>query len=208
MFKLPAQVAYRGTRGAYRKMKRRKRNGRGMIFSEDGDHQVVEGPLHKWVNYLRGWRKRWFILESPGLLAYYSNHKKKTCLGTIPLTDAVVTISRRSPLRFVVDTDYGVFYLRATSAEQRDQWIEGIKDSQILYDFQQGRETPASADEGDGFRRPGPGLDGYSYDEYRMDDHIYGGYSSQSPEVAIDLEDLNEVRLALLIPAAASCSGC
>ena len=90
----------------------------------------------------------------------------------------------------------------------RRQWIEGIKDSQILYDFQQGRETPASADEGDGFRRPGPGLDGYSYDEYRMDDHIYGGYSSQSPEVAIDLEDLNEVRLALLIPAAASCSGC
>lgn len=194
VFKLPAQVAYRGTRGAYRKMKRHKRNQRGMIFSEDGDHQVVEGPLHKWVNYLRGWRKRWFILESPGLLAYYSNHKKKACLGTIPLTDADVTISRRSPLRFVVDTDYGVFYLRATSAEQRDQWIEGIKESQILNDLQQGREPPISAGEGSDLRTPGPGRNG-GYDEYdSMDDRIYGGYGSQSPEVAIDPTELDEVR--------------
>lgn len=195
MFKLPAQVAYRGTRGAYRKMKRRKRVGRGMIFSEDGDHQVVEGPLHNWVNYLRGWRRRWFILESPGLLAYYSNHKKKTCLGTIPLTDATVTISRRSPLRFVVDTDYGVFYLRATSAEQRDQWIDGIKDSQVLYDLQQGREPPVSAGEADGSHNPEPGLDGDGYDEYDMDDRIYGGYTSAEP--TFDATELDEVRVNL-----------
>jgi len=107
------------------------------MFSEVGDHQVIEGPLHRWVNYVRGWQKRWFLLEAPGLLAYYGNHKKKNCLGTIPLADATVTISRRSPLRFVVDTpDYGVFYLRATSADQRNQWIRGIQESQILYRYQ------------------------------------------------------------------------
>ena len=118
-------------------MKSRRRLGRGIMFSEVGDHQVIEGPLHRWVNDVRGWQKRWFLLEAPGLLAYYGNHKKKNCLGTIPLADATVTISRRSPLRFVVDTpDYGVFYLRATSADQRNQWIRGIQESQILYRYQ------------------------------------------------------------------------
>jgi len=137
MFRAPAKGLYRGTRGAYRKMKSRRRLGRGIMFSEVGDHQVIEGPLHRWVNYVRGWQKRWFLLEAPGLLAYYGNHKKKNCLGTIPLADATVTISRRSPLRFVVDTpDYGVFYLRATSADQRNQWIRGIQESQILYRYQ------------------------------------------------------------------------
>lgn len=182
-------------------MKKRKGPGRGMIISEDGDHHVVEGPLHNWVNYLRGWRKRWFILEAPGLLTYYRNHKKKTCLGTIPLCDAEVTISRHSPLRFVVDTDYGVFYLRATSAEQRDQWIDGIKDSQVLYDLQQGRDR-ASAGEGDDSRIQVDGPDGDDDEEYGMDGRVFGSYGygipmgsgSESREQAIDCTELDEVR--------------
>jgi hypothetical protein len=200
VFKLPAQVAYRGTRGAYRKMKSRRRVGRGMIFSEVGGHHVVEGPLHKWVNYLRGWRKRWFILEAPGLLAYYSNHKKKTCLGTIPLSDAVVTISRRSPLRFVVDTDYGIFYLRATSAEQRDQWIHGIKDSQLLHEYQQSNDPTVSEGE-EGMRRAhvlDRDLGGGGYDDYDIDDDDEDdgyGYGYGNAPARADTSELDEVRL-------------
>jgi hypothetical protein len=65
VFKLPAQVAYRGTRGAYRKMKSRRRVGPGMIFSEAGDQQVIEGPLHKWANYVVG------ILR-PALVSFFA----------------------------------------------------------------------------------------------------------------------------------------
>ena len=192
VFKLPAQVAYRGTRGAYRKMKSRRRVGPGMIFSEAGDQQVIEGPLHKWVNYVRGWQKRWFLLEAPGLLAYYSNHKKKTCLGTIPLSDAIVTISRRSPLRFVVDTDYGIFYLRATSADQRNQWIQGIKHSQ-----QQAEQPDIS--EGDDGMAGGDDDMSDSGDDYGAD---YGPYGYGNPHPALTSE-LDE-RLALVTNRLAS----
>jgi hypothetical protein len=48
--------------------------------------------------------------------------------------ESVVTISRRSPLRFVLDTEsYGVFYLRAACAEQRSQWIRGIQRSCAMH---------------------------------------------------------------------------
>lgn len=31
---------------------------------------AVAGVLHKWVNYGKGWRSRWFVLEG-GVLSYY-----------------------------------------------------------------------------------------------------------------------------------------
>lgn len=31
---------------------------------------AVAGVLHKWVNYGKGWRSRWFVLED-GVLSYY-----------------------------------------------------------------------------------------------------------------------------------------
>lgn len=31
---------------------------------------AVVGVLHKWVNYGKGWRSRWFVLED-GVLSYY-----------------------------------------------------------------------------------------------------------------------------------------
>ncbi|CAI0403964.1 unnamed protein product [Linum tenue] len=36
---------------------------------------VLSGILHKWVNYGRGWRPRWFVLQD-GVLSYYKIHGK------------------------------------------------------------------------------------------------------------------------------------
>lgn len=34
---------------------------------------VIEGPLSKWTNVMKGWQYRWFVLdESSGLLSYYT----------------------------------------------------------------------------------------------------------------------------------------
>lgn len=33
----------------------------------------VAGVLHKWVNYGKGWRPRWFVLQD-GVLSYYKIH--------------------------------------------------------------------------------------------------------------------------------------
>ncbi|KAJ4715143.1 Oxysterol-binding protein-related protein like [Melia azedarach] len=37
------------------------------------DHLGIAGILHKWVNYGRGWRPRWFVLKD-GVLSYYKIH--------------------------------------------------------------------------------------------------------------------------------------
>ena len=77
-------------------------------------------------------------METPGLLSFYKDHKKKEgCLGTIPLSNAVVTVSKSDESRFVIDTEYGVFYLRTRSAnrlQQRDDWISTIRLSQDLFE--------------------------------------------------------------------------
>ena len=34
---------------------------------------VIEGPLSKWTNVMKGWQYRWFVLDdNAGLLSYYT----------------------------------------------------------------------------------------------------------------------------------------
>ena len=34
---------------------------------------MMEGPLSKWTNVVRGWQYRWFVLDDDvGLLSYYT----------------------------------------------------------------------------------------------------------------------------------------
>ena len=33
--------------------------------------------MMRWVSYVRGWQKRWFVMEAPGVMTYYKNYKKK-----------------------------------------------------------------------------------------------------------------------------------
>jgi hypothetical protein len=109
VFKYPAQGIYRGTRGALRKMKRKKRRKKRMSFgpttsfSEVGETVAIEGPLYRWVNYVRGWQRRWFVLSAPGLLVYFGNQKKKSCLGTIPLSvrHAQPTVPLRTARKYI-----------------------------------------------------------------------------------------------------------
>lgn len=43
------------------------------VAAYQGGPQPVAGVLEKWVNYGKGWRPRWFVLER-GLLSYYKLH--------------------------------------------------------------------------------------------------------------------------------------
>ena len=136
-FVMPAKLVHRGLR----KIKPKRRIGIAFNSQEEGR---IEGPLQRWTNYFRGWQTRWFVMEAPGLLTYYKNHKKKSCLGTISLSNAILTVSTDDDARFVIDTDYGVFYLRTQSenqAEQRGEWIKTIQMSQSLYEEARARTS-------------------------------------------------------------------
>lgn len=49
------------------------RDPKGGAFSNGVASGSVAGILYKWVNYGKGWRSRWFMLED-GVLSYYKIH--------------------------------------------------------------------------------------------------------------------------------------
>ncbi|CAJ1974770.1 unnamed protein product [Sphenostylis stenocarpa] len=52
---------------------RQHTTSRGEVMLNDVVGNGISGILHKWVNYGRGWRPRWFVLHD-GVLSYYKIH--------------------------------------------------------------------------------------------------------------------------------------
>lgn len=48
---------------------------------------AVAGVLHKWVNYGKGWRSRWFVLED-GVLSYYKLRGSGGAAGEVAASPA------------------------------------------------------------------------------------------------------------------------
>lgn len=105
-------------------------------MESDSVLSLPSGWLYKWTNYLKGYRKRWFVLEN-GLFSYYryviiysnyffSSHPNAvshTCMGTIDLTN--ITISPKgSGNSFILREVRGrSYHLRALNEQDKRRWI-------------------------------------------------------------------------------------
>jgi len=89
----------------------------------------TKGWLYKWTNYIKGYQKRWFVLQN-GLLSYYRNQAEMahTCRGTISLHGAVIHTENYS-CNFVVSNGGGTqtFHLRASSEVERQKWVTALE---------------------------------------------------------------------------------
>jgi len=103
----------------------------GTNEKEDGWTPRMEGYLFKWTNYVKGWRKRYFVLEN-GVLMYYMNAKSPHCKGSVNLLNSVVVVPKRDSHRFEIDTGVGILHLRTTSKEDRDKWIRALAQSKEI----------------------------------------------------------------------------
>ena len=87
----------------------------------------IKGWLYKWTNYIKGYKKRWFVLDN-GLLYYYKNkaEKAKKCRGSISLHNSHIYTEDRC--NFVVSNfaRTKVFYLRGSSDVERQQWVSAL----------------------------------------------------------------------------------
>ena len=87
----------------------------------------TKGWLYKWTNYIKGYKKRWFVLDN-GLLYYYKNkvEKAKKCRGSISLHNSHIYTEDRC--NFVVSNfaRTKVFYLRGSSDVERQQWVSAL----------------------------------------------------------------------------------
>ncbi|KAJ3618524.1 hypothetical protein MTP99_006502 [Tenebrio molitor] len=88
---------------------------------------AMKGWLFKWTNYLKGYQRRWFVLQN-GHLSYYRNQAEMahTCRGSISLHGALIyTVDACT---FVI-TNGGTqtFHIRAASEVERQSWVTALE---------------------------------------------------------------------------------
>ncbi|VDH95328.1 oxysterol-binding protein 1 [Mytilus galloprovincialis] len=91
-------------------------------------HQAqYRGWLYKWTNYLRGYQKRWFVLQN-GLLSYYRNQAEMahTCRGTINLANAFIHTEDSNTI-VISNSGSSTYYLKATSEVERQKWVTALE---------------------------------------------------------------------------------
>ncbi|KAL7672791.1 hypothetical protein ACOME3_007672 [Neoechinorhynchus agilis] len=96
----------------------------------------MRGWLHKWTNYLKGYQRRWFVLND-GILSYYRNQTEMqfTCRGTIYLSTAIV-VSLDS-CHFLIRSGGTSMHLKAANEREKQKWIsvlELAKSKAVHYD--------------------------------------------------------------------------
>ena len=101
---------------------------RSSLKHEEENPSIIKGWLYKWTNYIRGYQKRWFILEN-GLLLYYRNKsdiakKSRRCISLHK-----GHIFTEEGYNFVVSNAGGsqIYHLRASSEEERRKWVTALE---------------------------------------------------------------------------------
>lgn len=95
---------------------------------EESEDLDIKGTLSKWTNYIHGWQDRFFALKE-GTLVYYKSQLETDfgCRGAITVDKATVKPHELDELRFEVSVSDCVWYLRATSIEDRQRWIDALQ---------------------------------------------------------------------------------
>ncbi|XP_045623888.1 oxysterol-binding protein-related protein 9 isoform X2 [Procambarus clarkii] len=98
---------------------------------------VMEGPLSKWTNVMKGWQYRWFVLDdSAGLLSYYTSKEKMVRgarRGCVRLKGAVVGIDDDDDSTFTITVDAKTFHFQAHDPDEREKWIRGLEDTIVRH---------------------------------------------------------------------------
>uniref|UniRef100_A0A8C9SFH5 Oxysterol-binding protein n=1 Tax=Scleropages formosus TaxID=113540 RepID=A0A8C9SFH5_SCLFO len=107
---------------------------------------IMEGPLSKWTNVMKGWQYRWFVLDyNAGLLSYYTSKDKMmrgSRRGCVRLRGAVIGIDDEDDSTFTITVDQKTFHFQARDADEREKWIHALEGT-ILRHTLQLQETEA-----------------------------------------------------------------
>eukprot|EP00163_Fabomonas_tropica_P007898 TRINITY_DN17539_c0_g2_i1.p1 TRINITY_DN17539_c0_g2~~TRINITY_DN17539_c0_g2_i1.p1 ORF type:complete len:765 (-),score=225.59 TRINITY_DN17539_c0_g2_i1:117-2411(-) len=121
-----------------------------MSSMSDDEAQLIDmdGYISKWANFLKGWKRRYFRIESPGVLIYFNNKKKYLkrksrgrrvrCRGTINLHMATITHHKSNKRRFIIDTNTGTYFLRSKTADECKRWVHALNQAKLFYQKQIG----------------------------------------------------------------------
>eukprot|EP00043_Microstomoeca_roanoka_P013129 m.128643 g.128643 ORF g.128643 m.128643 type:complete len:754 (-) comp15675_c0_seq1:435-2696(-) len=93
--------------------------------------QHKEGYLLKWTNYMKGFQRRYFVLDGRSLAYYRSpSEMAEGCRGSLNLLDAKI---ETTPGNNIIIQPGGsrrtgqIFHLRATSDQERQDWVNALQ---------------------------------------------------------------------------------
>ncbi|XP_070499509.1 oxysterol-binding protein-related protein 9 isoform X2 [Chironomus tepperi] len=93
----------------------------------------LEGSLFKWINMVKGWQTRWFVLEPEiSLLSYYTSREKMmkgVRRGCVRLRGAIIGIDDQDVNTFTITVDHKTFHFQARDGEEREKWVRHLEDA-------------------------------------------------------------------------------
>uniref|UniRef100_A0A7N6FIC7 Oxysterol-binding protein n=1 Tax=Anabas testudineus TaxID=64144 RepID=A0A7N6FIC7_ANATE len=108
---------------------------------------IMEGPLSKWTNVMKGWQYRWFVLDyNAGLLSYYTSKDKMmrgSRRGCVRLRGAVIGIDDEDDSTFTITVDQKTFHFQARDADEREKWIHALEGTILRHTLQLRGSTDA-----------------------------------------------------------------
>lgn len=84
-----------------------------------------EGVLHKWTNYIYGWKSRYFVLHD-GLLEY-CKVKGKQLKGKISLQTLALKKHPKKDSELILHTGVSTLHLRAANPKEAQEWFVALK---------------------------------------------------------------------------------
>ena len=87
----------------------------------------MEGYLHKWTNYISGWKERYFILNK-NILCYFIVKGEEPRGKYLLNKNASVQQDKNDNLKIELTTDKGeILFLKANTPNEREAWYKSIK---------------------------------------------------------------------------------
>lgn len=111
-------------------------------YSDNENNAELSGILSKWTNYIHGWQDRFIVLKG-GTLSYYKNELEVNfgCRGALSLAKAVIKPHEFDECRFDVSVNDCVWYLRASSVEVKQSWVDALECYKVESGYGTGSEN-------------------------------------------------------------------
>jgi hypothetical protein len=91
-----------------------------------GAAPTYKGYLRKWTNFASGYKLRYFVLDSAGILSYYTNQDDTTnaCRGSLNLGYASLHLDSSEKLKFEIIGKNGIrWHLKANHPIETNRWV-------------------------------------------------------------------------------------
>lgn len=93
---------------------------------------TYKGYLRKWTNFAGGYKLRYFVLDSNGILSYYTDQDdtSNACRGSINLGYATLHLDSSEKLKFEIIGKNGIrLHLKANHATETNRWVWNLQNA-------------------------------------------------------------------------------